>query len=134
MINTFCNIGSNNFTKLLNKLDEQEKLNMKEVKDLMKKNEHQLANEKKQIVDEENGMSAWRVRKCIECLNKNGGTKTGNNKYLQKICSLLMALFVIGKKDVITMKTNELELKATNLRLEINTRSRENLLKTHCQS
>ena len=59
MITVFFKISSNNFTKLLNRLDEQRKIHMKVVKDLVKINKDQ---KEKTSGCDENDTKTWEVK------------------------------------------------------------------------
>ena len=78
MVVTYFKIGAKNFTQLMNRLDEQRKLNMKQVKDLVAKNKHDINNTKKKQINNENELLTQSVKKCEEYLTAKGGAKTGN--------------------------------------------------------
>ena len=67
---TCYKIGSNNFTKLTNRLDEVKKHTTKEVKDLVKNNEHQNQCHRQSTKNDENGMLKWKRTDLVNYLKK----------------------------------------------------------------
>ena len=67
---TCYKIGSNNFTKLTNRLDEVKKCTAKEAKDIVKNNKHQNQCHSQSTNDNENDMSKWKTTDLVNHLKK----------------------------------------------------------------
>ena len=124
---TCCKIGSNNFTKLTNRLDELVKLNLKQLKDMVMTS--RCEKNKKDNIDNKNDIITWSLKKFKECRSKSNGPKSGDKEEFQKQCVFWMSMRTMGNSTLLKMKLHELEVKSQLLHVKRHNRKRCFMLK-----
>ena len=111
------NIGINNLTKVINRMEHSKSLTMKMVKEAKRKGLHvNLAqtNDENDVLD---NVSNWKCSQCQEYLKSHGAAHSGTKIELQNRCRMLNNLKKTGNTQLISMQLSSLKTLASSFGL-----------------